>query len=211
LPKRFTQRRWLDRLEKADLPDEIKLTGRLFIKANGRRARWTPYYEAAFEQDQSVDVLSHLHRIGRQNLAVHNQGHFLPVLGPLVPRAGQFRLTAAQMGLVVSILTKYGGRGLYYIARHGYLDSASDKPRWLLKPTHPGPNGKWQPTLPVPAKIVNTLLRHRIIESSGCTWGGFNWTREFRVNCFRLYSLAGLPKNVRKYMRAEAKAEGGAA
>ena len=198
---RYTKKRWLERLEASELPDPVKVTGRLFADAVGNRAGWRPYFEAAYAQERSVDVLGHLHRIARQNLAVHEQGHFLPILGPPVPRTGEYRLPAQQLELIDTMLRRFGGRSLYCIVTHGYIDQRS-KVRWLLKATSPV-NGKWPATRAVASSIVRPLLRRGLIQSNGCNWGGPGNALELSVNCFRLYAIAGLPKRLRGYVRAE--------
>ena len=199
---RFTAKRWLRRLERAELTAAEKETGRAFIVACKNKQRWTAAWEVDGAWKDGNTVSADLHRIGQQNLILYKTGLFLPVVGPRVPRAGEYTLTPEQIGLLRDMLLRRGGRCLWYIVRHGYIDRRDAKARWLLKSTSPNAE-KWPKTIPYRSSVVRPLVRRRIVESNGCTWGGFEWTAELRVNLHRLYSIANMPASMKRFIRTD--------
>jgi hypothetical protein len=203
--KRWSWTAWLARLESSALTVAQKATGRLFRKACGRGRGWIPAYLVDGAWESGNTVLSDMHAIRRQNLVIHNQGYFTPILGDPPPLPGAYRLPTGELKLLAWMLRENGGRGLYLINKHGYIDRQTDTAPWQLHVTF-GTQAeidrvaKSRPWVNPPKKIVNGLGERGLIERNGCGHGWpTQWTSEFRVATHRLYAVANLPDDLTRH------------
>jgi len=202
---RWSWKAWLARLEESPLDESAKEVGRQVasVARPSRRRPWLSAWQVDRWNHQR-DVLAALHRLRRQNLLYYapGTGHFLPILGPRLPAAGAYRLGRAQLELLRLLLERCAGRGLYHIHRHGYIDRTTDKARWRITYDDAPPPNRFVRKV-VLARTVHALARRGLLEANGCTYGGHQWTSEYRVNRHRLDAVANLPADLKKYQRED--------
>lgn len=193
--RRWSWRRWAERLESSPLAEEHKAICRRFMalsRDGGKVRRWVQGWEIDFKQAGLVGAAMHAAEIEGLCWRERGTAAYLACLGPARPRPGSIRLTPPQRAVLDAML---GGLRLYRINKAGYINAPGDKASWALRS-----DSDWYAAGLKPrsfygrqAEPVRALIRHRLIVPDGCGYGWpFQWASSYRPVREYLPAVRGL-------------------